>query len=103
MPGPACKEPGTPSINSAQQFVRCLAQRFDQLDKNKDGRLTADERPMMGRGMQGKAGKQRGAGWIGQLLEDVGEGLGARKEHVQRPARLVRPRSCRSAGSQPGP
>jgi Ca2+-binding EF-hand superfamily protein len=36
-----------------------LAERFDQLDKNKDGRLTADERPQHARGMRG--GRQGGA------------------------------------------
>ena len=36
-----------------------LAERFDQMDRNKDGRLTADERPMhrgMKRGMRGPGG-----------------------------------------------
>lgn len=44
-----------------------LAERFDTLDKNKDGRLTADERPMMGRGKPGKGGpdgrRGKGGGW----------------------------------------
>ena len=39
-----------------------LASRFDQLDKDKDGRLTAAERPQHGRGMRGgRHGGERGA------------------------------------------
>lgn len=38
--------------NEAAKAPR-LAQQFDQLDKNHDGRLTADERPQMGRGDRG--------------------------------------------------
>lgn len=42
----------------AAKFPR-LAERFDQMDRNKDGRLSADERPMhrgMKRGMRGHHG-----------------------------------------------
>ena len=39
-----------------------LASRFDQLDKDKDGKLTAAERPQHGRGMHGgRQGGERGA------------------------------------------
>lgn len=38
-----------------------LAEHFDQLDKNKDGRLSADERPMRG---HGKGHKRGGHGWM---------------------------------------
>ena len=39
-----------------------LASRFDQLDKDKDGKLTAAERPQQGRGMRGgRQGGDRGA------------------------------------------
>ncbi|MBN8262069.1 MAG: hypothetical protein J0L59_07075 [Xanthomonadales bacterium] len=39
-----------------------LASRFDQLDKDKDGKLTAAERPQHGRGMRGgRQGGERGA------------------------------------------
>ncbi len=34
-----------------------LAERFDELDKNKDGRLTADERPQHGRWHRGHGGR----------------------------------------------
>lgn len=57
-----------------------LAQRFDQLDKNRDGRLTADERPMTGRGKQAK---QRGAGWMG--LDADKDGRVSRAEAAARP------------------
>lgn len=39
-----------------------LSEKFDQLDKNKDGKLSADERPQHRRGMQGgRKGGERGA------------------------------------------
>jgi Ca2+-binding EF-hand superfamily protein len=45
----------------AAKFPR-LAEKFDQLDKNKDGKLSADERPQHRRGMQGgRKGGERGA------------------------------------------
>lgn len=58
-----------------------LAQRFDELDKNKDGRLTADERPMMRRG-SGKAGKG-GNGWMG--LDADKDGRVSKAEAAARP------------------
>jgi len=39
-----------------------LAARFDQMDKNKDGRLSADERPKRGHGMRQKRGGH--GGWM---------------------------------------
>ena len=57
-----------------------LASRFDQLDKDKDGRLTAAERPQHGRGMRGGrhgGGAARGGrGELLPLLRRAGRGAG---------------------------
>ena len=44
---------GAISKAEAAKFPR-LAERFDQLDKNKDGKLTGDEQPRRGAGQRGE-------------------------------------------------
>jgi hypothetical protein len=64
---------GDGAIDRAEAAARPrLAQKFDELDKNKDGRLTADERPQRdgrwgGKGHGGHAG-MRGHGGHGAML-----------------------------------
>lgn len=60
-----------------------LAQRFDALDANKDGRLTADERAAMRQHMQGKRGKARQAGWM--RLDADKDGRVSRAEAAGKP------------------
>ncbi|MGY0504478.1 EF-hand domain-containing protein [Luteimonas sp. e5] len=64
-----------------------LLQRFDQLDANKDGRLSADElRAMRGTGMRGP-GKAAGMGMRGDYsqLDTDKDGRISRAEAAQRP------------------
>lgn len=53
-----------------------LAARFDQLDRNRDGRLSADERPQRGKGM----GHKRGAGGWMQRADTNKDGRISRAE-----------------------
>jgi Ca2+-binding EF-hand superfamily protein len=55
-----------------------LAERFDQLDRNKDGRLSADERPRMG-GMRHRGGK-RGHGGMMRAADTDKDGRISRAE-----------------------
>lgn len=52
----------------AAKFPR-LAEKFDQLDKNKDGKLSQEERPMRGHGRDhmGQRGPRGEGGFIGKL------------------------------------
>lgn len=59
-----------------------LAERFDQLDANKDGRLSADERPMR-KMMRGKRG-HRGMGMKMQIDADK-DGRISRTEAAKQP------------------
>ena len=68
-----------------------LAERFDQLDANKDGRLSADERPQRGmkhgdRGQRGDRGHrgQRGMGMMMQIDTDK-DGRISRAEAAKQP------------------
>lgn len=54
-----------------------LAEHFDRIDKNRDGRITADERPRYG-GKHGRFGKRRHAGIA--ALDHDGDGRLSREE-----------------------
>ena len=64
----------------AAKFPR-LAEKFDQLDKNKDGKLSQEERPMRGHGRDhmGRHGPRGEGGFIGKL-DANGDGKISRDE-----------------------
>ena len=58
-----------------------LAEKFDQLDKNRDGRLDAGERPQLGHGKEGRRGMRGAHGHGGaERLDADGDGRLSRAE-----------------------
>ena len=70
---------GVITKEEAAKFPR-LAERFAQLDKNKDGKLSGDELPMHRTGMRGHAGGMRGQHGGMRALDTDGDGRISRAE-----------------------
>lgn len=74
-PRPDANGDGVVTKAEAAQLPR-LAEKFDQLDRNKDGKLSGDEMPMHRQGMRGQDGKARGL----RALDTDGDGRISRAE-----------------------